>query len=510
MIPSDGLPGQGQITPGITPQHEGRRTERNIRLIPYVVASTFFMQMLDTSILNTSLPQMAGTFGVRPLDMSVGVTIYMLVFAALLPLSGWCSERFGARTVFQFAVAVFTVSSLACGLSGDLATFIASRALQGVGAAMMTPVGRVLVLKATPKSELLPAFATITWPALAAPLVGPLLGGFLTTTVGWRWNFLINLPVGLASLALIARFVPRHQPRPGLPFDIKGFLLASTSLAGALHGVESLAHGDARRWLPWACLAWGVGGGTWAVRHLSKVTDPLLDLSPMRIPTFRLAALSAGMWIRVAISTTPFLLPLFLQLSLGFSAVAAGAYLSTYFAGNLVMKSFTTRALRRFGFRPVVVWNCLFVGVSLICLLALGQGLPKFVVAAALFAAGMVRSLQFTCLASLVFADVPDRLGSSASTLSSMAQQISMALGVSAAAAFLTASRSLAGREDLQRIDFQLAIVGSALLAFLAGWLFRALPRGAGAEITGHVRSQEAPMRSELASTPRIRAADLR
>ena len=455
------------------------------RIVPLVIAGTFFMQMMDTSILNTSLPQMARTFGVQPLDMSIGVTVYMLVFAAMLPLSGWLSERFGARLVFQASVVVFTFSSLACGMSTSLASFVIARAIQGMGASMMTPVGRVIILRTVSKSAFLQAMATVAVPALAAPLVGPLLGGMLTTWASWRWNFFVNIPIGLLSSVLISRFVPRFPPEPGRFFDLTGFVLSSTSLAALLHGFETLAHGDSRSWTAWAALAWGLAGGAWALRHLRRVAHPLLDLEPLSYPTFRLATLAAGMWIRVAISATPFLLPLLFQVGLGLSPIASGGYLAAYFAGNLAMKSGTTAALRRFGFRSVVIGNGILVGLSLLSMVAIGRNTPFAMVGAMLFLAGLVRSLQFTSLGSLVFADIPQRLSSSAATISSMSQQIAMAVGVTLVAACLNASKSLAGHKVLELSDFRIALAAAAAFAFLASWLLRDLAMDAGCELTG-------------------------
>ncbi len=454
------------------------------RIVPLVIAGTFFMQMMDTSILNTSLPQMARTFGVQPLDMSIGVTVYMLVFAAMLPLSGWLSERFGARLVFQASVVVFTCSSLACGLSSSLASFVAARAVQGMGASMMTPVGRVIILRTVSKSGFLQAMATVAVPALAAPLVGPLLGGMLTTWASWRWNFFVNIPVGLLSSILISRFVPRFAPQPGRYFDLTGFVLSSTSLAALLHGFETLARAGSRGWTTWAALAWGIVGGISAVRHLLRAPQPLLDLEPLSFPTFRLATLAAGMWIRMAISATPFLLPLLFQVGLGLSPIASGGYLAAYFAGNLAMKSGTTKALRRWGFRTVVIANGVLVGLSMLSMIMIGPNTPFAVVGAMLFLAGLVRSLQFTSLGSLVFAEIPHRLSSSAATISSMSQQISMAMGVTLVAACLNASKSLAGHKGLELTDFRIALVCAAFFAFLASWLFRSLAPDAGSELT--------------------------
>lgn len=455
------------------------------KLVPLVVAATFFMQLLDTSILNTSLPRMADSFGVKPLDMSVGVTVYMLVFAAMLPLSGWLSERFGARRVFLCAVVLFTASSLACGLADGLGSFTLARSVQGFAASMMTPVGRAIVLKTTPKSGYLQAIATIVWPSLAAPLLGPLVGGFVTTWASWRWNFYMNIPIGIASFVLIRRFVPRFDPDPGRRFDVTGFVLLSTALAGFLHGVEALARGEIRDWFPWVCVCWGMVGGILAVGHLRRAAHPLLDLAPMDILTFRITSLTAGLWLRVAISTTPFLLPLMFQVGLGLNAFQAGAFLSVYFAGNLAMKSVTTATLRKYGFRPVVVANGLAVGLSLLAMVLVGRGTGVVATGIVLFAAGLVRSMQFTCFSSLAFADVPKASSASASTFASMANQAAMALGVALAAGLLNVSREAGGRTVLALVDFHWAFAGVGMVALAAAWRLRVLPADAGAEITG-------------------------
>jgi MFS family permease len=461
------------------------------RLVPLTVAGAFFLQMMDTTILNTSLPQMARTFGVRPLELSTGVTVYMLVFAAMLPLSGWFSERFGARRVFTFSIIIFCLSSVACGLSSSLPAFIAARAVQGFGASMMTPVGRMIVLRSVARSAFLQAMATIAVPALVAPLIGPLLGGILTTWASWRWNFFVNLPVGLLCVILIHRFVPIFPPQPGRTFDRRGFLLSSSALACLLFAIESLTRGSIFSVLPWVCLIWGLCGGAWAVSHLRRCREPLLDLEPLSFPTFRLSTLGAGMWIRLAISSTPFLLPLLFQVGLGLSPIVSGGYLAAYFAGNLAMKSATTAALRRFGFRTVVVWNGCLVGGSILSLCILGPRTPIVLTVILLVFAGLVRSLQFTSMGSLVFADVPDRLSASAATLSSISQQVAMALGVTFAAASLNFSRVVSGHRSLEISDFRVSLVVMAAFALLAAWQFRKLHADAGAILTGRSRRQD-------------------
>ena len=324
--------------------------------IPLVVSSAFFMQLLDTAIMMTSLPQMATSLGVRSLDMGLGLTVYSLVLACALPLAGWTATRYGAKTVFLAATGIFLLGSLACGLAGSFAVFIAARALQGLGGAAMNPVGRLIVLRTTPRSELLAANNAITWPGLIAPLAGPVIGGFVTTRFGWRWNFLLNLPIGLVCMGLAQRFVPSFPPDRASPLDRKGCLLSSTSLGALLFGLGGLCDG-APDTAAFAGLAWGIAGGVLAWRHLRAAAHPVLRLSVLRIPSFRLASLTAGMATRVAIASVPFLLPILLQTVFGLGAVQAGAFLSAYFAGNFVGIFQAPRILRRFGFRKLMVVN---------------------------------------------------------------------------------------------------------------------------------------------------------
>ena len=477
------------------------REDRRPSLVPLVVAATFFMQMLDGTIVNTSLPQMARSLGVEPLDLSLGVTVYMLCSAAFLPLSGWLADRYGARRVYLTAIALFSLASAGCGLAEANWHFVLARAVQGLGGAMMTPVGRIVVLRGTDKAGLLRAMATITWPALTAPLLGPVLGGLVTTYASWRYNFLVNLPLGLLAFLLVRRFVPDYRGDGTRAFDLKGLMLVSSALMSLLYGLESLSHAGGRFAVPAACILAGLVLGAQALRHLRAARHPLLDLGVFRHPTFSLTVLKAGMPMRVAITSAPFLLPLFFQEALGYRPVDAGLFMLAYFAGNFAMKSVAVATLMRFGFRTVVVGNGLLVAAAAVSFAAFGPGMPWPVMAAALAAAGLVRSLQFTTMGSLVFADVDERERSSASTLNSMFLQIPMALGVSYGALCLSVSRALrGGGEALLPADFRFAFLGAAVLASLGALLFARLPADAGAEVSGH----GAFRRDTRAAPPRI------
>ena len=456
------------------------------RIVALVVAVSFFMQLLDGTIVVTSLPQMGRDFGVDPVAMSIGLTVYLLSMAAFIPLSGWLGDRFGARTVFMVSIAIFTTASLFCGLSGNLEQFIVARAIQGFGAALMTPVGRVIVLKNAPKSELVNAVALITWPALIAPVIGPVVGGFITTYASWNWNFHINVPIGIVGLFLVWRFVPDQRDADAGQLDIPGFLLSALGLTLLLAGLETFTQGTAALPLVALLLAGGVVLGVAATWHFRRVANPLLDLSAFGVQTFALSTLSAGTAMRTAINATPFLIPLLLQVGFRYDAIRAGTYLLVYFVGNLAMKTVTTRTLKVFGFRRVLVVNGLIACGSIVACGFLTTGTPQAITFVLLFIAGLSRSMQFTALNTIGFADILPAQRSSASTLSSMLQQVSMLLGVAVAAAILNLSSLIRAGAGTPLTDFRWAFVIIGAIGMVASLRFLALAPDAGAEVSGH------------------------
>ncbi|MER9619180.1 DHA2 family efflux MFS transporter permease subunit [Mesorhizobium sp. M0207] len=460
---------------------------RQARRVALIVAVAFFMQLLDSTIISTSLPQMGESFGVPAVAMSIGITVYMLTMAVFVPLSGWVADRFGACNIFLVAIALFTLASLVCGISQNLAEFVAARAVQGLGSALMTPVGRILVLRNAPKSELLNATALITWPALFAPVVGPVLGGFITTYLSWHWNFFINIPLGVAGLALVARFIPGDREAGAKPLDWPGFLLTSVGLAAMLYGLERIAHPQKGVLPTVALLGTGILVGWLAVRHLQRANHPLLDLTAFKVQTFAISTLSAGTIFRIAINATPFLLPLLFQVGFGLSPVDAGMMILAYFLGNLGMKAVTTPTLRRFGFRSVLIVNGVIASLSIMACAALSPQTPQALVVVLMLIAGLSRSMQFTALNTLAFADVASQQRSSAATLSSMLQQIAMLFGVAVAAALLNLSQIARGAAALDLVDFRLAFVAIGAIGLVASCRFLALPKAAGAEVSGHV-----------------------
>lgn len=461
-------------------------TATNARRVELIVAIAFFMQLLDSTIISTSLPQMGASLGVSAVAMSIGITVYMLTMAVFVPLSGWLADRFGARNIFLLAIVLFTLASLACGLSQTLTQFVAARVVQGLGSALMTPVGRILVLRNASKSELLNATALITWPALFAPVVGPVLGGFITTYLSWHWNFFINIPLGVIGLALVARFIPGDRVADPKPLDWPGFFLTSAGLALLLYGLERIAHPEDGV-LPTALLiVAGIVIGWLAVRHLRRAPHPLLDLSSFNVLTFAISTLAAGTIFRVAINATPFLLPLLFQVGFGLSPVDAGLMILAYFLGNLGMKTVTTPTLRRFGFRSVMVVNGIIASASIMACGAISPQTPQALVVALMLIAGLTRSMQFTALNTLAFADIDAAQRSSAATLSSMLQQVAMLFGVAVAAAILNLSQIVRDRPALDLVDFRIAFLAIGAIGLVAALRFLVLPPSAGAEVSGH------------------------
>ncbi len=461
------------------------------RLIALIVATAFFMQGLDGSIMNTSLPQMAGSFNVAPLDLSIGITIYMLTAATFIPVSGWLADRFGARRIFIISIVVFTGASLLCGIATSLWQFSAARALQGLGGALMTPVGRLIVLRNTEKNQLINATALITWPGLAAPIMGPALGGFITTYFSWRWNFLLNVPLGIAGVWLVLRHVPRQADEHRHGLDWPGFILSASALVAVLYGLELLSHAQAE----WTAHDWALSsvltllglGFTWlSVRHLRLTPRPLLDLSSLSIQTYRMSTLTAGTVLRTTINAVPFLLPLLFQVGFGSTALAAGGFLLMYFIGNLGIKPITTPILRRFGFRTVLVINGCLAGLAImLCALFTAQT-SKWLVMASLLLAGITRSMQFTCLSTLAFADTTPAQRSSSTTLFSIFSQVGSVLSVALTTLVLNfAVLNQPGvHAGLSQIRLGFVVMGS--LTVLAALAYLRLPADAGAEVSGH------------------------
>ena len=456
---------------------------RNVAL---VVAAALFAQFMDSVIIVTALPQMARDFGVGTLEMSIGVTVYMLAVTICIPAAAWLADTFGAKRIFLWSIAAFTVTSMACALAQDLTQFVIARALQGAGGAVLFPVGRLLVLRTAKKSEIVAAIGLTIWPALFAPVVGPALGGFLTEYASWHWNFWINIPLGTAVLILVARIIPADSDFKTRPFDPVGFVLCGVTLAALLYGFDGLVQGTVPVVIGTVLAGVGLVVGAIAIWWLLRHDHPLIELRTLRIRTFAMTDARAGVLIRMGVNATPFLLPLMFQVGFGLDAFESGGLVVAYFIGNLVMKTVTTPALRLYGFRSVLVINGALAGLSTAACGLLGPATPYPLIVAILVFAGATRSMQFTALATLAFADVDADRRSSATTISSMSQQLSMVLAVAIAAGCLNLVQISRGATALGLFDFQASLAVMGAIVLVASMSFFRLHREAGAEVSGH------------------------
>jgi EmrB/QacA subfamily drug resistance transporter len=454
------------------------------QLVALIVAGTSFMENLDGTVIATALPNMARDFHVEATDLNIGMSAYMLTVAVLIPLSGWVADRLGSRSVFAAATALFTIASVLCGLCDSVASFTAARVLQGVGGAMMMPVGRLVVLRSTERRDLMRAIATITWPALAAPVLGPPIGGLITTTIGWRWIFYLNVPLGIIALGLIFGFVANHRGADRRPFDAIGFLLCGAAIISTMSGLEMVAGPHANGL--WAGLLMAGGGAlAWLwVYHARHHRHPLVQMGSLRFRTFAVTLLG-GSFFRISIGTVPFLLPLLFQVGFGMDALTSGLLVFSVFAGNLAMKILTSPILRRFGFRHVLVVNGVLSALTTAACAGFAPDTPQLVIMAVLFLGGLSRSMEFSAINTLAFVDVPQAETSGANAFFTMMQQLSLGLGIAFGAIGLRVVASLHGAAVPGVLDFRLVFLLTAVLPVLAVIDFARLAPDAGALVSG-------------------------
>jgi EmrB/QacA subfamily drug resistance transporter len=471
------------------------------QLIAFIVAVAFFMENLDGTAIATALPQMALSFGVSPAHLSIGITAYLVTLAIFIPISGWIADRFGARTVFSTAIAVFTIASVFCGVATGLIPFILARILQGIGGAMMVPVGRLVVLRSTPKNQLIRATATITWPGLIAMVIGPPVGGFITTYFSWRWIFLINVPIGLVAIASVRRIVANFRSEKHRPLDLHGFLLGAGCLSCLMYGVELLGREDGNWLIASIFILLSLLFGWLTFQQERRTDSPIFDFSLLKISTYSLPLLAGALTV-VAIGAAPFLLPLMFQSGFGMSPFESGLLVLVYATGNLLMKTVTTPTLKRFGFRAVLLINTPLIALFAIACGLLAADTPVPVIVAILLGAGLVRSMQFTSLNTLAFSDVPVEGMSSASMMYSTVQQLAFGIGIAFAAVALRFATMIRGdTHGYQSSDFRVAFGLVAAVALLSLPPYFRLSRNAGIEVSG--RRQTSSNRDEPRVTTR-------
>jgi EmrB/QacA subfamily drug resistance transporter len=462
---------------------------RRQTIVPLIVACGFFMENLDSTVVATALPAIARSLHENPLRLNLAITSYLLSLAVFIPLSGWLADRFGARTVFSSAIVVFTIGSIGCGFSQSLAQLVATRILQGIGGAMMVPVGRLVLMRAIPKHELVNAMTYLTIPALIGPIMGPPVGGFIVTYASWRWIFLINVPMGVLGVYLTQRFIENVREEKIRPLDFRGFVLIGLGLAGLMFGFETIGRDLLPNELVAALLVTGAVCTALYVVHARQTPNRILDLGLFQYVTFR-ANVIGGTLFRTGIGALPFLLPMMFQLGFGLTALASGLMTFTATAGAMLMKMTAAPIIRAFGFRNVLLGNAV-VSASFILSYALFTPVTLHgLIIATLLAGGFFRSLQFTCLQTIAYAEVAPTQLSQATTMVGVAQQLSQSFGVGLGAMFLHLTLWWSGGGELAASHFAPAFIGVGIVSLMSLPFFWALPLNAGEEISGRKRSE--------------------
>jgi len=465
---------------------------RRDRIVPLIVAVALFMENMDSTVISTSLPAIAADIGTNPLALKLAITSYLLSLAVFIPASGWTADRFGARTVFRAAIAVFMLGSIGCAMSSSLTDFVIARIVQGMGGAMMTPVGRMVLVRSISRRELIGAMAWVTTPALIGPVLGPPVGGFITTYATWHWIFIINIPIGLLGIVLATRYIEDLRAAERERFDLFGMVLAGVGIAGVAFGLSVLG----LNFLPWTIVASLIVGGAMFIAaylvHARHTARPALDLTLFRLPTF-FASVTGGFIFRLGLGALPFLLPLMLQVGFGMTPFQSGLITFATAFGAMGMKWATAMILRRFGFRTILVVNALISSAFLAVCAAFTRTTPVTVMVLLLFVGGFFRSLQFTSINTMAYADVEPERVSRATALVSVAQQLAVSSGVALGASAVEFTVHLKGGGPLGASDFPPAFLAVAAISALSVLIFLRLAPDAGAEMTARAPAPSEP-----------------
>jgi EmrB/QacA subfamily drug resistance transporter len=431
------------------PSAEPAPRRASARTVSLIVASAMFMEQLDGTVLATALPTMAKSFNANPLHMNVALTSYLLTLAMFIPASGRLADRFGSRTVFRAAIALFTVGSIACAQAPTLGFLVAARMLQGVGGAMMSPVGRLVMLRAVSKSELVNAMAWLMIPATIGPILGPPVGGFIVTYLSWHWIFYINVPIGVVGIILVTIYIEEMREPTRMPFDVRGLILAGTALASLMFGIEMASRGVGSNAITFGLVSAGVVSAALYTLHARRHPHPMLDFRMMLIPTFRLSVI-CGSLSRIAVGAMPFLLPMMFQIGFGLSAAQSGLITFVSSVGSLGMRLVAPGILRRLGFRNVLMWIGFIATLILALSAAFRPSWPVALIYIVLLLNGFFQSLQFMAYNTIAYADVPRPQMSTATSFYTTFQQMSLTLGIAISAAVLAASVRALGHDGPQ------------------------------------------------------------
>ena len=469
--------------PATEPTYAVMRSRKLRLLIPLIVAFAFLMEQLDATIVTTAIPDMARSLGVAPLQMNLTITAYVLSLAVFMPLSGWIADRFGARRVFAAALVVFTAASALCGLSDSLRMLVAMRVLQGFGGAMMTPVGRLVLLRAFPRSQLVTAMTYMTVPAVIGPALGPILGGLLTTYASWRWVFYVNVPIGAVGVLLALRFVEDTRADRQARFDVPGFLLCGAGLGLLQFGFENVGHPLLPPVFVLGLLAAGLLLLAAYVPYARGRANAALDLSLFAIRTFRVSTLAGGL-SRIGVNAVPFMLPLLFQIGFGLSPVQSGSLTFVSSLGTLAVRPVSAWLMRRFGYRGLLSVNGVLCAAAVASFALVEPTTPHWLVFLMVLLFGVARSTQFMTTNTLTYADTPAAKLSRSTSLGGVIQQLTISFGVSVAAALL---RLIAGPDRLPDVaDFHDAFLLVALITLLSAPGFLRLRLEDGAQVSGY------------------------
>ncbi len=455
------------------------------KLIPLIVACALFMENTDSTVIATSLPVIAADLGEDPISLKLALTSYLVSLAIFIPISGWMADRFGARTVFRSALVVFMLGSVLCALSSSLEHFVGARFIQGLGGAMMVPVGRLVILRSVPKSEMVSALAYLTVPALIGPVIGPPLGGFITTYFDWRWIFFINIPIGLVGIALATIFIENVREEDVPPLDVTGFFLSGCGFALMMMGLATGGRYLVPPVVSGIAIALGLMFLALYVMHSRRVPAPVLKLALFRVRTFWVSAIGGSIF-RIGVGAVPFLLPLYFQIGFGLNALQSGLLTFAAALGALGIKTVAQPILRRWGFRRVLVINAVIASVFIGTSALFTAQTPHIVILVVLFLGGLFRSLQFTAINAVGYADISNRDMSYATSLANVCQQLSLSLGVAFGAFVLEAAADLRGHGGPQASDFVPAFIAVSAISVLSVFAMMRLPPDAGAEVSGH------------------------
>ncbi|HEY9134140.1 MAG TPA: MFS transporter [Dyella sp.] len=455
------------------------------RVISLIVACSIFMEQLDATVLATALPTMAHDFGVAAPAMSVAITSYLLMLAIFIPASGAMADRFGARRVFSAAIAVFVAGSILCAWTSSLPLMVGARLLQGAGGAMMAPIGRLILLRTVDRRNLVSAMSWTLVPAFLGPLIGPPLGGFIVTYLDWRWIFYINVPIGMLGFVLVSKLIP-DIPSEGAParFDFLGFALCGVGLGCLLFGFEMVGQSAVPPQAPLLLLI-GLGASASYLWHARRHEQPLLDLSLLKIETFRLSVIG-GSLMRITQGAQPFLLPLMFQIGFGWSAVRSGQLILATTLGAIVTRSFTPRLLRRVGFRNGMIYNGVLSSLGYAVCAFFRRDWPVWLMFALLFCCGAFMSFQFAAYNTIAYEAVPSSRVSAANSFYTTLQQLMLSVGVCAGALILKSAMAAGGHAQPLLRDFSVAFLIVTLISLSSTRWHLAFARDAGHELSGH------------------------